>query len=259
MPSRTPSTPDLEPDDPPVDEPAGAPENVGWGGSAPDKLNADESGDEHAKASPASRTGSTAADDTDTPGARARGDAPAAMPDATTATTETTAGADATAAEPTRDAAWFEAMVREHASAVHRFVVRRAGRDEADDLTADVLATAWRRRADVPSGAELPWLYRTAGFVVANHRRKGRPIPVGDVPDEIDADDPAVRAVQDERVREVLGALGARDRQVLLLNAWEGLTGEALAAVLGIGRGGADAALSRARARLRDAWAAAEA
>ena len=268
MPSRTPSTPDLEPDDPPVDEPAGAPGNVGWGGSAPDKLNADGSGDEQAKASPASRTGSTAADDTDTPGAPARGDAPAVMPDAARIVDDTDGsearardeGADdATAAEPTRDAAWFEAMVREHASAVHRFVVRRAGRDEADDLTADVLATAWRRRADVPSGAELPWLYRTAGFVVANHRRKGRPIPVGDVPDEIDADDPAVRAVQDERVREVLGALGARDRQVLLLNAWEGLTGEALAAVLGIGRGGADAALSRARARLRDAWAAAEA
>ena len=66
-------------------------------------------------------------------------------------------------------------------------------------------------------------------------------------------------AVRDERVREVLAALGPRDRQILLLNAWEGLTGEALAQVLGIGRGGADAALSRARARLRDAWAAQDA
>ena len=93
---------------------------------------------------------------------------------------------------PHDDAAWFEALVREHATAVHRFLVRRAGRDEAEDLAADVLTTAWRRRADVPDGAELPWLYRTAGFVVANHRRKGRPVPVGDVPDEVDADDPAV-------------------------------------------------------------------
>ena len=129
------------------------------------------------------------------------------------------------------DAAWFEALVRQHATAVHRFVVRRAGRDDAEDLAADVLTVAWRRRADVPDGAELPWLYRTAGFVVANHRRKGRPVPVADVPDDVDSDDPAVRAVQEERVREVLG----------------------------IGRGGADAALSRARARLREAWASAEA
>lgn len=157
------------------------------------------------------------------------------------------------------DAAWFETLVRTHATAVHRFVVRRAGRDEAEDLAADVLTVAWRRRADVPDGAELPWLYRTAGFVIANHRRKGRPVPVGDVPDEIDADDPAVRAIQEERVREVLGALSPRDREILLLNAWEGLSGDGLAHVLGISRGGADAALSRARARLREVWATAEA
>jgi len=162
-------------------------------------------------------------------------------------------------AGPVHDAAWFEALVREHATAVHRYVVRRVGRDEAEDLAADVLTVAWRRRDDVPDGAELPWLYRTAGFVVANHRRKGRPIPVGDVPDEVDADDPAVRAIQEERVREVMGALSSRDREILLLNAWEGLSGDALATVLGIGRGGADAALSRARARLREVWAAAEA
>ena len=160
------------------------------------------------------------------------------------------------------DAPWFEALVREHATAVHRFLVRRTGRDEADDLAADVLTTAWRRRDDVPDGAELPWLYRTAGFVVANHRRKGRPVPVGDVPDEVgpsDSDDPAALFVQDEQVRTVLGALAPRDRQILLLNAWEGLVGDGLAAVLGVSRGGADAALSRARARLREAWAAADA
>ena len=158
------------------------------------------------------------------------------------------------------DAPWFEQLVREHATAVHRFLVRRAGRDEADDLAADVLTTAWRRRDDVPDGAELPWLYRTAGFVLANHRRKGRPVPVGDVPDDLlGSGDPAALFIQDEHVRTVLAALAPRDRQILLLNAWEGLVGEGLAAVLGVSRGGADAALSRARARLREAWAAADA
>ncbi|WP_231384260.1 RNA polymerase sigma factor [Cellulomonas sp. URHD0024] len=164
--------------------------------------------------------------------------------------------------DPLHDARWFEALVRAHSTAVHRFLVRRTGRDDADDLTADVLTIAWRRRDDIPDGAELPWLYRTAGFLVANHRRKARPLPVADVPDEADpfgSSDPAHLFVEDEQVRTVLGALGARDRQILLLNAWEGLVGEGLAAVLGISRGGADAALSRARARLREAWAAADA
>jgi RNA polymerase sigma-70 factor (ECF subfamily) len=154
------------------------------------------------------------------------------------------------------DAAWFEAVVRECATPVHRYLVRRVGLDDAEDLAADVLLVAWRRRADVPDDAVLPWLYRTAGFVVANHRRKGRPVPVGELPDEPDDDDPAVRAVRDDRVRAVLASLSPRDRQVLLLTAWEGLTGDELAVVLGIGRGGADAALSRARTRLAAAWSA---
>ncbi|WP_307845045.1 RNA polymerase sigma factor [Actinotalea solisilvae] len=154
-----------------------------------------------------------------------------------------------------RDEAWFDALFRAHSTAVYRYVARRAARDDAQDLTADVLATAWRRRDDVPDGAELPWLYRTASYVLANHRRKGRPTPVEHLPEEPDDDaDPARLAVADDDVRRVLALLTPRDRRILLLHAWEGLDGDALAAVLGVSRGGADAALSRARARLREAW-----
>ncbi|WP_147794383.1 sigma-70 family RNA polymerase sigma factor [Cellulomonas sp. Y8] len=191
---------------------------------------------------------------------------PAAGPDAAAGTDAAegsvdVAGTDAPAPSPDaatgpRDAPWFEDLFARHATAVHRYLLRRGAADDAEDLAADVLTVAWRRRAEVPDGHELPWLYRTAGFVLANHRRKGRPVPVETVPDEPDPDDPAVLAVRDERVREALARLSARDRQVLLLTAWEGLTGDDLALVLGVSRGGADAALSRARSRLREAWAA---
>lgn len=158
---------------------------------------------------------------------------------------------------PTSEAEdWFTALFQAHADAVHRYLLRRGAGPEAEDLTAEVLTVTWRRRADVPSGAELPWLYRTAGFVLANHRRKGRPVPVAELPDQPDPDDPALHTVRDDQVRQALAVLSPRDREVLLLAAWEGLAGEELAAVLGIGRGGADAALSRARSRLREAWAA---
>lgn len=152
---------------------------------------------------------------------------------------------------------WFEALFRDHARAVHRYFARRAPADDVQDLAAEVFATAWRRRADVPEEAELPWLYRTAGYVLANHRRKGRPVPVAEVPQDpsaIDDADPEHLVLADEQVREALGRLSPRDRRILLLHAWDGVTGEALAAVLGVSRGGADAALSRARARLREAW-----
>ncbi|WP_402468329.1 RNA polymerase sigma factor [Isoptericola aurantiacus] len=157
------------------------------------------------------------------------------------------------------DGAWFDAVFAAHADAVHRYFVRRlvpGSRDEAEDLAAEVLATAWRRRDDVPVGGELPWLYRTAGFVLANHRRKARALPVAAVPEEPDDVDPESLAVDDDGVRRVLGRLSARDRRILLLVAWDGVRGDDLAAVLGVSRGGADAALSRARARLRTAWTA---
>ncbi|QAY69216.1 RNA polymerase sigma factor [Xylanimonas protaetiae] len=165
------------------------------------------------------------------------------------------------ATRPARDAAWFDALFAAHAGALHRYFVRRlpdggTRADAAEDLAAEVLATAWRRRVDVPEGAELPWLYATAGFVLANHRRKARAVPLAAVPDVPDDVDPAVLAVDDDQVRRALARLSPRDRQVLLLFAWDGLRGDDLATVLGVSRGGADAALSRARARLRVAWEA---
>ena len=153
-----------------------------------------------------------------------------------------------------RDDVWFEELFREHARAVHRYVARRCAPSDAQDLAADVLLVAWRRRQDVPEGAELPWLYRTASYVLANHHRKGRPVPVEHVPETSDDVDPADLAVSDDEARAVLAALSPRDRRILLLHAWEGVEGDDLAAVLQISRGGADAALSRARARLRSVW-----
>lgn len=155
------------------------------------------------------------------------------------------------------DADWFTAIVREHSTALVRYFARRGPRQDAEDLAADVFATAWRRRDDVPRDAVLPWLYRTAGFTLANHRRKTVDLPVDDVPESgavrVDAD-PELNALFDAELLGALRSVGERDRQILFLHAWEGLDGTELAEVLGISRSGADAALSRARKRLRAAW-----
>ena len=155
-----------------------------------------------------------------------------------------------------RDDAWFDALFREHARSVFRYVARRAARDDADDLTADVLAVAWRRRDEVPEGHELAWLYRTAAFTVANHHRKSRPVLVEVLTEGPDRDSPELLVVADLEVRAALATLSERDREVLLPTAWEGVDGDGRAEALGISRGGADAALSRARSRLRAAFAA---
>lgn len=156
-----------------------------------------------------------------------------------------------------RERDWFDDLFLTHVDAVHRYFLRRGAGPDAEDLCADVFATAWRRRADLPEEHELAWLYRTAGYLLANFRRKGRAEPVEHLPVDRDgeyAPDPADLAVADATVQEVLDRLSAKDRQVLLLHAWEGLDGEGLGLALGLTRGGAAAALSRARARLRQVW-----
>lgn len=164
----------------------------------------------------------------------------------------------APSAEPTRDAAWFEDLARNHSRAIVRYFARRAPYDDAEDLAAEVFLTAWRRRADVPAEAELPWLYKTAGYVLANFRRKRTELPVEELPERPTparvGTDPEVSALFDAELRDALALVSERDRQIILLHAWEGLDGVQLAAVLGISRSGADAALSRARKRLREAW-----
>jgi RNA polymerase sigma factor (sigma-70 family) len=162
-------------------------------------------------------------------------------------------GAPATAEE----LAWFTGVAHEYSTALVRYFARRAPRQDAEDLAADVFATAWRRRDVVPREAVLPWLYRTAGFTLANHRRKQVDLPVEDVPERGAArvsEDPELSALFDAELRGALASIGERDRRILLLHAWEGLDGEELAVVLEVSRSGADAALSRARKRLREAW-----
>ncbi|WP_241972560.1 RNA polymerase sigma factor [Cryobacterium cryoconiti] len=159
--------------------------------------------------------------------------------------------------KPAADIDWFTEVVREHSTALVRYFARRGPRQDAEDLAAEVFATAWRRRNDLPREAVLPWLYRTAGFTLANSRRKHLDLPVDAVPESgavrVDGD-PELNLLFDAELRGALASVGERDRHILLLHAWEGLDGAELAGVLGISRSGADAALSRARKRLREAW-----
>lgn len=151
-----------------------------------------------------------------------------------------------------------------HAQAVRRYLVRRLGTDAdplstADDLTAEVFLVAWRRRSDVPAGAELPWLYAVARRVLANYRRRAADIPTNDIEslDAIDDNDPSELVTEDLALRTAWERLSPRDREVLRLSAWEGLSGDALGVALGMSTGGAASALSRARARLSQEIAAA--
>ena len=154
---------------------------------------------------------------------------------------------------PDGDNAWFTSEVAVHLDAVYRYFLRRSARQDTDDLTAEVFEIAWRRRVVIPAEAILPWLYRTAGYVLANHRRREWRLPLS-LMAEPTHDDHAHRIADRDQLVRVLADVSERDQEILLLHAWEGLNGTELADALGISRSGAQAALSRARVRLRELW-----
>ena len=45
-----------------------------------------------------------------------------------------------------------------YASDVYKYVRRRTDANDAEDLVSEVFVVACRRLAEVPDGAELPWL-----------------------------------------------------------------------------------------------------
>lgn len=154
------------------------------------------------------------------------------------------------------DEQWFERVFAEHSTAIVRFLYRRGAYSEAEDLAAEVFTVMWKKKTEVPDGAELPWLYKTAGLTLANWYRKKRSLPMGDNQENLDStdfSDPAQLVVEDHGMRAALLSLSERDREIILAVAWEGLSGNALAQYLGVSRSAADAALSRARKRLEEA------
>lgn len=155
-----------------------------------------------------------------------------------------------------RDAV-FERLFQEHARAVHRYVYRRVPAADVDDVVADVFVVAWQKLDVIPTDFELAWLYRTAWNVIANRRRKFVELPFELLPTDPKEGDIADVVIEDTILRAAWETLGARDREILRLAAWEGLDGRALADTLGITVSGAGVALSRARERLAAACNAA--
>jgi RNA polymerase sigma factor (sigma-70 family) len=133
-----------------------------------------------------------------------------------------------------------------------RFAARRVPPAEAEDVVATVFLVAWRRLADVPDDAR-PWLFGVARKTIANQNRGLRRRNAVDI--RMVEDLPAEADGAPERIDLVRAwwTLSAADREVLALVAFDGLTGDQAATVLGCRRSAFSMRLGRARQRLRRA------
>jgi RNA polymerase sigma-70 factor, ECF subfamily len=142
-----------------------------------------------------------------------------------------------------------------HGPSVLAYARRRTDRISADDVTSEVFVIAWRRLDEIPEDA-LPWLLGCARKVLANQRRSERRRDA--LRDRHDQQPrPAWRGDNDTSgaVFDALGQLSDRDRELLLLVAWDGLDHGQAATVLGCTRATVSVRLHRARTRLARALA----
>ncbi|MBF9134081.1 sigma-70 family RNA polymerase sigma factor [Plantactinospora sp. S1510] len=142
-----------------------------------------------------------------------------------------------------------------------RFVERRVPGSEAEDVVSTVFMTAWRRFDELPDDAR-PWLFAVARKTMANRtrgwlRRQALDVRLGSLESPELSDDSAGAAVRIDLER-AWKALSAADREVLALVAFDGLTAEQAADVLGCRRSTFAMRLGRARKRLQSALEPAE-
>jgi RNA polymerase sigma-70 factor (ECF subfamily) len=145
----------------------------------------------------------------------------------------------------------LEALFTGYARDVLAYARRRVDVATADDVLSEVFVVAWRRLEDIPLGDPLPWLLACARRVLANQRRgeRRRAAFVDRLAVEASTCADPVEP-SDGRLARGLASIGARDREVLLLIAWEGLSAEQAASVMGCSRPTFLVRLHRARRHL---------
>jgi len=161
----------------------------------------------------------------------------------------------------------FEPIFDRHFGAVHRYLHRRAGRELADELTAETFALAFSRRGSCrASGSVLPWLYGIATNLLHRYRRAERrqlhAYSRSGVDRSVAYEDEADARVDgsslDARLAGALAAMRPRERDALLLYALADLSYEEVALALDVPIGTVRTWLHRARATAQRELAAAE-
>jgi RNA polymerase sigma-70 factor, ECF subfamily len=150
----------------------------------------------------------------------------------------------------------FNRLHEQHFEAIRRYAYRRSPA-LADDIVAETFLVAWRRIDEVPDDAR-PWLFGVARNVRLNLQRSSRrQIALTErLTGEIAASGLGDGDASGEAVAAALSALSERDRETLLLHAWEGLDRRDIAGVVGCSVANVSVRLHRARARFARALAA---
>lgn len=152
----------------------------------------------------------------------------------------------------------FEEVYREYAPEVLGYCARRVSREDAMDAASEVFVIALRRIDKVPTGdLTRPWLFTTARNVLRNRARaKSRQRILASriwANQQRSVPGPETQVVRNEEHQALLDAmerLSDKDREIIRLVRWEGLSRETVAEMFFVSRAAIDQRISRAYKRL---------
>lgn len=157
------------------------------------------------------------------------------------------------------DRAALATLIRRHQQRVWNIALRFSSRPEdADDLTQETFLRLWRGAAAYRPTAQLTtWLYRIVVnlWIDLQRRRSQAPLPLNpELPDPPHLDPDLLESAETaQRVRQAVADLPERQRIVLVLHRYEGLSLKQIEASTGWSAGAVESLLSRAYAQLRQA------
>jgi RNA polymerase sigma factor (sigma-70 family) len=162
--------------------------------------------------------------------------------------------------ETPRKEARFRRLYVEHYRALLAYALRRSPSEaDAQELVAEAFLVLWRRIDKAPEAEDaLPWLFGVARRVLANQERARRRRErlenrLRALPEHLpELEAGVLERLEAQAVVDALSALNGKDREVLLLAAWEGLSTREIALALGCSENAATLRLHRARKRLAE-------
>jgi RNA polymerase sigma-70 factor, ECF subfamily len=148
----------------------------------------------------------------------------------------------------------FEHVFQDCYGAVYRYTARRVAPDAVQDVVSETFLAGWRRYGEL-EGDPLPWLLGIARRTAANQRRGSTRRNALNQRLSTESRHQSDWALLDEdpSLAAALARLPERDREALMLVAWDGLAHHVAASVMGCSTGAFTVRIHRARRKLERA------
>lgn len=148
----------------------------------------------------------------------------------------------------------FNQVFRAQLPQVNAYLARRVPFSEIEELASELFEIAWTKKEQIPQGFELPWLFKSARYLVANYHRKnqGRSRILATLREPAAAPSAESVALADIGLSKAFAGLSTIDREVISLWALEGLAPKELGLALDLSENAASIRLSRAKAKLKE-------